>query len=107
MHCLYVVSHDNGTTFIGANNKLKRCLRELRDDAELHSPLNLEGTAWKFIPPSAPHFGGLWEAGVKSVKYHLRRMIGKRKFTFEEFYTFLTRIEANLLIRTSRVFMNA
>ncbi|KAG8233696.1 hypothetical protein J437_LFUL013348, partial [Ladona fulva] len=29
------------------------------------------GIIWKFNPLSAPHFGGLREAGIKSVKYHL------------------------------------
>lgn len=38
--------------------------------------LQKEGTEFCFFTPSAPHQGGLWEAAVKSMKYHLRRMIG-------------------------------
>lgn len=51
---------------------------------------------WNFIPPSAPHFGGLWEAGVKSTKYHLRRILGNAVLTFEEMTTTLVEIEACL-----------
>ena len=55
-----------------------------------------QGIKWSFIPPSAPHFGGLWESGVKSVKFHLRRVIGCTILTFEEYYTILTQIESCL-----------
>lgn len=34
------------------------------------------GTEWRFTTPYALHQGGLWEAAVKSMKYHLRRVIG-------------------------------
>ncbi|XP_063890370.1 uncharacterized protein LOC126056266 [Helicoverpa armigera] len=51
---------------------------------------------FNFIPPYTPHFGGLWEAGVKSCKYHIRRVIGNANLTYEEFSTILAQIEAVL-----------
>ena len=51
---------------------------------------------WHFIPSNSPHFGGLWEAGVKSLKYHWKRIVGKALLTFEEFSTLITQIEACL-----------
>lgn len=37
------------------------------------------------LPAYSPHFGGLWEAGVKSVKHHLKRILQNALLTFEEF----------------------
>ncbi|KYN15040.1 hypothetical protein ALC57_12744, partial [Trachymyrmex cornetzi] len=51
---------------------------------------------WRFIPPAAPHFGGKWEAAVKSAKHHLRRIIGDSTLTYEELSTLVTQIEAVL-----------
>ncbi|GFY06429.1 DUF5641 domain-containing protein [Trichonephila clavipes] len=51
---------------------------------------------WHTIYPLSPHFGGLWEAGVKWVKFHLKRVVGSINLTFEEFYTLLSQIEAAL-----------
>ncbi|GFX72404.1 integrase catalytic domain-containing protein [Trichonephila clavipes] len=48
------------------------------------------------FPPRAPNHGGLWEAGVKAVKYHLRRVMGNLRFTYEEFLTILNQIEGVL-----------
>ena len=55
---------------------------------------NQKGSQWIVIPPRAPHFGGLWEAGIKSMKRHLRRVVGQQKLTNEEFLTVLHQVEA-------------
>ncbi|GFV79151.1 integrase catalytic domain-containing protein [Trichonephila clavipes] len=48
------------------------------------------------MPPRAPNFGGLWEAGVKSFKFYLKRAVGNLKMTLEEFLTIITQIEGIL-----------
>ena len=55
-----------------------------------------EGCDWKFIPPYGPHFGVLWEVAVKSMKYHLLRILGAQIATYEELCTLLNEIEAYL-----------
>nr|XP_012151332.1 PREDICTED: uncharacterized protein LOC105663902 [Megachile rotundata] len=65
-------------------------------NSKIQSTLAQEGIEWHLIPPYAPHFGGLWEGGVKQVKTHLRRVIGDQRLTYEELYTTLTQIEACL-----------
>ncbi|XP_076660820.1 uncharacterized protein LOC143364269 [Halictus rubicundus] len=88
---------DCGRNFVGANHELRALLREAGNQGEGHfAAASREGIRWKFNPPSAPHFGGIWEAAVKSVKHHLRRIIGEQRLTFEELTTLLTGIEACL-----------
>uniref|UniRef100_A0A1I8MFD0 DUF5641 domain-containing protein n=1 Tax=Musca domestica TaxID=7370 RepID=A0A1I8MFD0_MUSDO len=43
---------------------------------------------------TAPHFGGLREAAVKSAKGHLTRTLANTRFTYEELVTALVEIEA-------------
>lgn len=89
---------DNGTNFVGANKIIQaenRAFKKEYND-EVAIELTRMGTEWHFIPPSAPHFGGLWEAGVKSIKHHFKRVIGDVKLTYEEMSTVLCQIEACL-----------
>ncbi|GFW60871.1 DUF1758 domain-containing protein [Trichonephila clavipes] len=90
---------DNGTTFVGARRKLQEIFKfvsKLNENEHFCYFLSQVNIEWHFSPPVSPHFGGLWEAGVKSIKYHLKRVIGNTNLTFEEFSTLLTQVEAIL-----------
>ncbi|XP_070511538.1 uncharacterized protein [Cardiocondyla obscurior] len=94
--CMY---SDNGTTFVGAEKQLREmldCVRSEATSTALREFLSERGISWKFMPPYAPHFGGLWEAAVKSTKTHLNRVVGQAHLTYEEMYTSLCEIEAIL-----------
>ncbi|XP_062557635.1 uncharacterized protein LOC134222503 [Armigeres subalbatus] len=90
---------DNGTNFVGTKNKLKDLLNLINDTQHQAAVANYctnEGIRWHFSPPRAPHFGGLWEAAVKSAKYHLLRVVGEDAMSPEDFQTLLAQVEACL-----------
>ncbi|XP_036145841.1 uncharacterized protein LOC118646627 [Monomorium pharaonis] len=87
---------DNGTTFVGADRELHSAYQHALRDPDFQSKTACDNVSWHFIPPSAPHFGGLWEAGVRSMKHHLHRILDRTTLSFEEFTTLLCRIEACL-----------
>ncbi|XP_018360617.1 PREDICTED: uncharacterized protein LOC108759610 [Trachymyrmex cornetzi] len=90
------VYSDNGTNFQGADREVSTAFRLATHSHELRRRLAEDRVEWHFIPPAAPHFGGLWETGVKSVKHHLTRVLGDRTPTYEELNALLCRIEACL-----------
>lgn len=57
-----LIYSDCGTNFVGSN----RILNHL-----MHSAANDEKIRWSFNRPATPHFGGIWEAGIKSAKTHI------------------------------------
>lgn len=90
---------DCGTNFIGADRQLRELVALYSNpshNSQVSDQLSQDGIKWHFNPPGAPSFGGLWEAGVKSVKFHLRRIIGSNRLNFEEMTTIITQVEAVL-----------
>lgn len=93
MHC------DNGTNFVGAQREISESFQEF--EKILHDKRVFDFIAehcidFQFIPPSSPHFGGLWESNIKSVKTHLRRVTNCAVLSYEELYTLLVQIEGLL-----------
>ena len=91
---------DNGGNFVGARNrltKLYQILNSQKTDEDIQHFLSTHHQIqWHNIPAYSPHMGGLWEAAVKAMKKHLLRVMGVRRYTFEELTTIACRIEACL-----------
>ena len=89
---------DNGPNFTGARNELKRLYSWLRSEPVTeemqHYLLQHHGITWHNTPPASPHFGGLWESAVRSMKKHLRRVMGTNRYTFEQLTTIACQVEA-------------
>ncbi|XP_025422902.1 uncharacterized protein LOC112692436 [Sipha flava] len=84
---------DCGTNFVGAARQLRHLVNHLDSRSQLAGHIACD---WHFNPPAAPHFGGIWEAAVKSAKSLLLRAMTSQVWTLEEFTTVLCRVEAAL-----------
>lgn len=94
-----VIYSDNATNFSGSSNYLKELYDFFKNKGNLETVSNFlskNQTEWKFIPPRSPHWGGLWEAAIKSAKHHILRAVGNLVLNFEEFATVLTTVESIL-----------
>lgn len=88
---------DNAKNFVGANAQLRELGQLLEKQHHIITKrLAEDNIQWHFIPSRAPNFGGIWEAGIKRVKFHLKRILGEAHLTYEEFLTVLIQIESIL-----------
>lgn len=85
---------DNGRNFVAAAKDIKDLLNTSK--TSIIDFAAVQGIEFRFSPAYAPHFGGLWEAGVKSAKFHLRRILKNAHLTFEELSSLFAQIEAIL-----------
>lgn len=85
---------DNGRNFVAAAKELGSFLQS--NSGSITEFASQECFKFTFSPAYAPHFGGIWEAGVKSAKYHIKRVMGNTHLTFEELSTLFAQVEAIL-----------
>lgn len=89
---------DQGTNFVGTVAELPKLWYDTtsNESQAIQKVLTHNCIKWHFNPARANHFGGLWEAGVKSMKTHLHRVLKNRTLTYENFNTLIIQIEACL-----------
>ncbi len=88
----YVIS-DNGTNFVGAERELRELVEALDKDKIIRETTKFHPVDWKFNPPIAPHFGGVFEALVKSAKKAIRAILGDAEVSDEELHTAICGVE--------------
>jgi hypothetical protein len=90
-----VIYSDNGTNFHGANNELKKSVKDINQELVKDFLLN-KGINWTFIPPASPHMGGSWERLIRSIKKALSITLKEQFPTEEVLRTVLTEAECTV-----------
>ncbi|KAI5733920.1 hypothetical protein M8J77_000362 [Diaphorina citri] len=88
---------DNATNFRGASVQLQEIHNAIvSSESEIVRHLQPRCIQWQFSPPGAPNFNALAEAGIKSVKNHLRHVIGEQPLNLEQYASLFASCEAIL-----------
>lgn len=85
---------DQGTNFRGGERELREAFARLSPD--LQRQLAKQKIAFHFNPPAAPHFGGVWEREIRSVKTALYTTLGSQPLADEVLRTVLIEVEGIL-----------
>ena len=89
---------DNGTNFVGADREFKDYVAAWNKE-RIEEHLVQQGIRLNFNPPTAPHFGGVWERLVRSCKKAMCAVLGNRSITEDVLSTTLCLVEQTLNAR--------
>lgn len=85
---------DQGTNFKAGDRELREAFTAMSSDLQsLLAPYRIN---FHFNPPAAPHFGGVWEREIRSVKSALYTTVGGQPLQEEVLRTVLVEVEAIL-----------
>ncbi|RXN16554.1 hypothetical protein ROHU_021887 [Labeo rohita] len=85
---------DQGTNFRGGDKELQTAFTAMSPHLQTLSAN--QKIQFHYNPPNAPHFGGMWEREIRSVKSALHTIVGSQILTEEVLRTLLAEVEAIL-----------
>ena len=84
---------DNGTNFIGGFKEINQLVKQIDQD-KIQRMTSNKGINWHWNPPAAPHFGGVFERMIRSVKRAVNAVLGNADVSDEELQTTFTGVES-------------
>ncbi|XP_071950072.1 uncharacterized protein [Antedon mediterranea] len=87
------IRSDNGGNFVKGNKELKAAI-ELWNQDQIHQYLLQRHIVWKFNPPLASHFGGVWERCIRTVRKVLSGLIQEQILKEEGLRTLFCEVES-------------
>ena len=89
---------DNGRNFVGAEREFAEYFAVWNKEG-IEEHLIQRGIRWKFNPPAAHHFGGVWERLVRSCKKAMYAVFANRSVTEDVLPTTICIVEQKLNAR--------
>ena len=90
-----IMISDNGTNFVGAEKELAEYIAAW-NKRQIEGHLIQQGIRWKFNPPSAPHFGGVWDRLVRICRTAMYAVLGNRSVKEDILSTTMCLVEQTL-----------
>ncbi|XP_045023699.1 uncharacterized protein LOC116925000 [Daphnia magna] len=90
-----VIFSDNGTNIVAGEKELREGINNL-NSVRVTTEMIDRGIDWRFSPPSAPSFGGIWERLISSSKKAMKAILENRSVTDEVLRTVFAEV-ASLL----------
>ena len=85
----------NGTNLVSGESEMRKCIDNWNKE-KIAGAMAQRNVEWHFSPPSAPHFGGVWESLIKSAKSALKTVFKNRTVDDEILRTVLVEVESLL-----------
>ncbi|XP_028416431.1 uncharacterized protein LOC114540495 [Dendronephthya gigantea] len=89
---LSIIYSDNGTNFRGAEIDIFKAMGTWNQE-RIRNNLHEREIGWRFNPPVASHYGGIWERLIRSIRRILHAMIGEQLVNEETLTTFIVEVE--------------
>ena len=87
------VRTDNGTNFKSGERELRKAIQDW-NCKRIIEYFQQQEIVWKFNPPAASHWGGVWERQIRSVRKVLGSLLKEQNLDDEGLYTIMCQAES-------------
>ena len=84
---------DNGTNLVGAEKELRKHIDKW-NQSRIHESMLQRNIEWVFNPPSASHFGGIWERQIRTIRKVMVSILKEQTLTDESLQTLFCEVES-------------